>query len=326
MAKIGIKNYQKALEGSQLAIMSDEELKKVVNEIVLFARTTPEQKLRIVRSLKENNKVVAMMGDGVNDAPALRESDIGIVVKTASDLAKENAEMVLLDSNFITIVRAVEEGRAIFENIKKVVFYLLSHSFIEMILISGSLFFRLPLPITAVQILWVNLFQDSLPAMALAFESKEKNLMSQLPRQKDSPIIDNQMKFLLVIAGFFGPLFLFLLIIGGVKGFLPFHFSQTLVFATLGVISLFFAFAARSLRQAFHYQFWQNPFLICALTISLSLLVLAIYWPPLQFLLKTEPLGWREWFLVIALAILNLLAVELVKKLLLLRKNSLRYN
>ena len=326
MAKIGVKNYQKALEGSQLVEMSDEELKKTVNEIVLFARTTPEQKLRIVRSLKENNKVVAMMGDGVNDAPALREADIGIVVKTASDLAKENAEMVLLDSNFITIVQAVEEGRAIFENIKKVIFYLLSHSFIEMILISCSLFFRLPLPITAVQILWINLFQDSLPAIALAFEPKEKNLMTQPPRQKESPIIDNQMKFLLVIAGFFGPLFLFLLIIGGIKGFLPFYFSQTLVFATLGVISLFFAFAARSLKQAFHYQFWQNHFLIGALAISLFLLVLSIYWPPLQFFLKTEPLGWKEWFLVIILAILTLLSIELFKKLLLLRKNNLQYN
>lgn len=326
MAKIGIKNYQKALDGSQLAAMSDEELKKKVEEIVLFARTTPEQKLRIVKSLKENNKVVAMMGDGVNDAPALKEADIGIVVRTASDLAKESAEMVLLDSNFSTIVRAIEEGRAIFENIKKATFYLLSHSFIEIILIIGSLFFRLPLPITAVQILWINLFQDSLPAIALAFEPKEKNLMAQPPRQKNSPIIDGQMKFLLVVAGFLGPFFLFLLIMGGNKGFLPFHFSQTLVFAALGVISLFFVFASRSLKQAFRYQFWENPPLIGALAIGLFLLLLAIYWPPLQFFLKTEPLGWKEWFLVIILSILNLLAVELIKKLLLLRKNNLQYN
>jgi P-type Ca2+ transporter type 2C len=326
MAKIGIKDYQKALEGSQLATMSDEELRKKVGEIVLFARTTPEQKLRIVKSLKENNKVVAMMGDGVNDAPALREADIGIVVKTASDLAKESAEMVLLDSNFATIVQAIEEGRAIFENIKKATFYLLSHSFIEIILIGCSLFFRLPLPITAVQILWINLFQDSLPAIALAFEPKEKNLMAQMPRHKKSPIIDGQMKILLVFAGFLGPLFLFLLILGGVKGFLPFRFSQTLVFATLGIISLFLVLASRSLKQAFRYQFWQNPFLIGALVIGLFLLLTAIYWPPLQFFLKTKPLAWQEWSLIIGLSILNLLAIELIKKLLLLRGNGLQYN
>lgn len=325
MSKIGLKNGQ-ALEGSQLALMTDQELEKAVGQVVLFARTTPEQKLRIVKSLKKNNEIVAMMGDGVNDAPALKEADIGIVVKTASDLAKESAEMILLDSNFATIVHAVEEGRAIFENIKKATFYLLAHSFIEIILITCSLLFHLPLPITAVQILWINLFQDSLPAIALAFEPKEKNLMTEKPRNKKSPIIDQQMKFLLVVVGFLSPLLLFFLIIGGVKGFLPFHFSQTLVFAALGIISLFFVLSSRSLKEAFRFQFWQNPPLMGALTIGLFLLLMAIYWPPLQFFLKTEPLNMQEWFLVISLCILNLLTMELLKKFWLLRKKSLSYN
>ncbi len=323
ISKLGIKNHQRVLEGSQLEKMSDKELKTMVPEVVLFARTTPEQKLRIVRILKENGEVVAMMGDGVNDAPALKEADIGIVVKTASDLAKESAEMVLLDSNFATIVHAIEEGRAIFENIKKATFYLLSLSFVEIILIGGSLLFRLPLPITAVQILWVNFFQDSLPAIALAFEPKERYLMTELPRKKQAPIIDSQMKILLMAVGFMAPLFLSLLILIGFKGFLSFHFSQTLVFAGLGIISLLVVLASRSLRQAFRLQFWQNPFLIVALAIGSFLLLMAIYWPPLQFFLKTQPLKWNEWLLIGTLSILNLLVLELIKKFLLLRKNRL---
>lgn len=321
ISKLGIKNHQKALEGKQLEEMNDEELKKIVDEVVLFARTTPEQKLKIVRSLKENGEVVAMMGDGVNDAPALKEADIGIVVKTASDLAKETADMVLLDSNFATIVHAIEEGRAIFENIKKATFYLLSHSFIEMILIGGSLLFRLPLPITAVQILWVNLFQDSLPAIALAFEPKEKGLMKELPRQKQAPIINKQMKSLLITVGLLGPFFLFLLILVSLKGFLFFQFSQTLIFAALGIISLLVVLASRSLRQAFRFQFWQNLPLVGAFSVSLLLLLMAIYWPPLQFFLQTQPLGWNEWVLIGALGLLNLLILELIKKFLLVRKN-----
>ncbi len=320
--RLGVKDHQRVLEGSQLEEMDDEELKKVVPEIVLFARTTPEQKLRIVRSLKENNEVVAMMGDGVNDAPALKEADIGIVVKTASDLAKESAEMVLLDSNFATIVHAVEEGRAIFENIKKATFYLLSHSFVEIILIGGSLLFRLPLPITAVQILWVNLFQDSLPAIALAFEPKERYLMTELPRKKHAPIIDSQMKILLVTVGFMAPFFLSLLILIGFRGFLSFHFSRTLVFAGLGIISLLVVLASRSLKQAFRFQFWQNLPLVGALLVGLFLLLMAIYWPPLQFFLQTQPLKWKEWLLIGTLSVLNLLVLELTKKFLLLRKKE----
>ena len=320
LKKLGIEDHQKALEGSQLEKMSFEELKKAVKEIILFARTTPEQKLKIVQALRENGEVVAMMGDGVNDAPALKQADIGIVVRTASDLARETSEMVLLDSNFATIVHAVEEGRSIFENIKKATFYLLSHSFMEIILISSSLLFRLPLPITAAQILWINLFQDSFPAIALAFEPKEKGLMNESPRKKDAPIIDSQMKILLLFVGIIGPGFLTMLVIASLKRFLPFYFSQTLVFAALAVISMFVVLASRSLRRAFRHNLAQNPPLIWALMASLTLLLLAIYWPPLQLLLQTQPLGLKEWFLVLTLGILNLLAIELIKQFLLIRR------
>ena len=321
LKKLGIEDHQRVLEGEQLEKMNLEQLKKIVSRVVLFARTTPEQKLKIVQALRENGEVVAMMGDGVNDAPALKQADIGIVVRTATDLARETSEMVLLDSNFATVVHAIEEGRNIFENIKKATFYLLSHSFMEIILISSSLLFRLPLPITAAQILWINLFQDSFPAIALAFEPKEKGLMDESPRKKDAPIIDSQMKILLLFVGIIGPGFLTLLVIASLKRFLPFYFSQTLVFAALAVISMFVVLASRSLRRAFRHNLAQNPPLIWALMASLTLLLLAIYWPPLQLLLQTQPLGLKEWFLVVTLGVLNLLALELIKQFLFLRRS-----
>jgi len=321
LKKLGFEDHQKVLEGKDLEKMNFEELKKVVGKILLFARTTPEQKLKIVQALKENGEVVAMMGDGVNDAPALKKADIGIVVEGASDLAKENADMVLLDSNFTTIVQAVEEGRLIFENIKKANLYLFSHSFVEIILIGSSLLFRLPLPITAAQILWINMFQDTLPAIALAFEGKEEGLMSEPPRHKETPIIDTQIKILLLFIGIISPIFLTTLVIASLKGFLPFHFSQTLIFTALGVISMFVVFACRSLRQSFRYDLRQNPSLIGALLASLSLLLMAIYLPPFQLLLQTQPLGFKEWLWVVMLGILNLLALELIKQFLFLRKS-----
>ncbi|MBM3205437.1 HAD-IC family P-type ATPase [Candidatus Shapirobacteria bacterium] len=323
LRKLGLDDHQQALEGQALQKMSFEDLKKKVGEIVLFARTTPEQKLKIVQALKEQGEVVAMMGDGVNDAPALKQADIGIVVKTASDLSRETAEMVLLDSDFATIVHAVEEGRSIFETIKKVTLYLLSHSFIEIILISGSLLFRLPLPLTAAQILWINLFQDSFPAMALAFEPQEKDLMRQKPRSRQAPIIDLQIKTLLLLVAFLSPAFLTILLVASLKGLLPFHFSQTLVFATLGVISMFVVLACRSLKRAFRYDLFKNPSLIGALGISLILLLMAIYWPPLQVLLKTQSLPLKEWAWIVLFGFLNLLAVELMKLFFILKRRSL---
>ena len=237
-----------------------------------------------------------------------------------TEVAKEVADIVLLTDDFSVIVAAVEEGRAILDNIRKVVTYLLSDSFSEIMLISASMLAGFPLPVTAVQILWINLIEDGLPNVALAFEPKEKFLMAQPPRLKKTLIIDGQMKILLSLVGFLGPFFLFLLILSGNKGFLPFHFSQTLVFAALGLISSLVVLSARSLRQAFYYRFWQNPYLIGALLVSLFLLLVAIYWPPLQLLLQTQPLGWSEWFLIIILGVLNLLTLELSKKFLLLKK------
>ena len=294
--------------------MTEKDLEEKVEDVVLFARTTPEQKLRIVKALKANKEVVAMMGDGVNDAPALKQADIGIVVGESSDVAKQTADIVLLDSNFATVIHAIEGGRAIFENIKKVVLYLLSDGFSEVILIGGSLLLRLPLPVTAVQILWVNLVQDSFPAIALAFEGKEKGIMKEPPRLKDAPILNNELKFLIFVIGIFTNLVLLGLFYLLSKGYLYLLDIRTVMFVALGIDSLFVVFACRSLRQPiFRYNPFSNKILSLSVLVGLILILGAVYLPFLQKLLGTHFLGIREWIFLLSLGIFNLLAIEITK-------------
>jgi Ca2+-transporting ATPase len=309
------------MEGAELEKISQGELKKKVGEIVLFARTDPEQKLKIVDALKEGEEVVAMMGDGVNDAPALKEADIGIVVGEASDVAKETADIVLLDSKFATIVHAIEEGRAIFENIKKVIVYLLSDSFTEVILIGGSLVMGLPLPLTAAQILWVNLVEDTFPSIALAFEPGEKEVMEEPPRERTAPILDAEMKALIFIIGLFTDLILLGLYYVLFRGAFPLSFIRTIIFAALAIDSLFYVFSCRSLRKTI---FQRNPLGNKVLNISVLLgllfLLAAIYLPFLQVFLKTHALGFKEWFLIFTLGVFEILAIEITKWIFISRK------
>jgi len=313
------------MEGRELEKITDEQLKKKVNEVVLFARTTPKQKLKIVEALKKNGEVVAMTGDGVNDAPAVKMADIGIVMGEASDVAKETADMVLLDSNFKTIVAAVETGRTIFENIRKVVLYLLSDSFTEVILIGGSLLLGLPLPVSAVQILWVNLVEDALPAMALAFEKGEKGLMKEPPRKKGTPILNTELKTLIFIIGILNDLLLLVLFGWLLRGFLHLHHIRTVIFVALGINSLFYVFACRSLRRPFfRYRLWDNWFLNFSVLSGFALLFLAVYFPPLQTLLKTHPLDLKEWVLLVSIGLFNFFAIELTKWVFIIRQKEVK--
>jgi len=172
---------EQVMEGHELEKITEEELKERIGKVVVFTRINPEQKLKIIQALQEKEEVVAMTGDGVNDAPALKKADIGVVVESASAVAKETADMVLLDSNFATIVAAVEEGRGIFVNLRKILLYLLSDAFAEVVLVLGSMVLGLPLPITAAQILWINLVDDGLPDFALTLEPKPADLMRRKP-------------------------------------------------------------------------------------------------------------------------------------------------
>jgi Ca2+-transporting ATPase len=325
LKKLGFKldSQTQIIEGKELEKLSEKELAKIVGEVVLFARTNPEQKLKIVQALKDNHEVVAMTGDGVNDAPALKQADIGIVVGEASDVAKEAADIILLDSNFATIVRAIEEGRNIFENIRKVVLYLLSDSFTEVILIGGSLLLKLPLPVTAVQILWVNLIEDGLPAMALAFEPEEKGLMTEPPRLRKTPILGQELKILIFIIGIFTDLILLALFYWLLKGFLHLHYIQTVMFVALGINSLFYVFACRSLRRPiFRYNPFANQFLNLSVLFGFLLLFLAVFFSPLHFLLRTHSLGIHEWLFLLGIGFFNFLAIELTKWVFLIRQKK----
>jgi len=320
LRKLGLEAKGKSIEGEALSKLEGEEYQAQVGRTILFARTSPEEKLNIVQALQSKGKVVAMTGDGVNDAPALKAADIGIVVNDASDVSKQTADMVLLDSNFATVIAAVREGRVIFENIKKVVLYLLSHSFTEVILIGGSIIVGLPLPVTAVQILWVNLVEDSLPGIALAYEPEEGQVMNQPPRKKRAPILDGELKLLIFVIGILTDVTLLGLFYYLSRGGFHLHYVQTVMFAALAIDSPFICLASRSLKKsAFRTNFFANRFLIFALGVSFLLLLAAIYWPPLQRLLNTHPLGLNEWLFLFGLGLFNFAAIEAAKWVFLLR-------
>lgn len=327
MANLGfpVTDAQQVMEGDELARIPAEELAEKVADVVLFARVSPSQKVKIVDALKSGGEVVAMTGDGVNDAPALSSADIGVVVGEASEVAKETADMVLLDSNFATITAAIEEGRVIFENVRKVVLYLLSGSFTEIILIGGALLLGLPLPLLAAQILWVNLIEDGLPSVALAFEPGEREVMREPPRQRQEPLFNLEMKVIIIIIALITSLVLLGLFVWLYRSGMDFFRVRTIIFVAMGLDSLYFVFAVRSLRK----NLWQknpfsNRFLVAAVAVGILLLLAAIHLPPLQLLLRTQPLTLSEWGIIFALGILKISAVEAAKWAFIVRRRRVR--
>jgi len=193
----------KVIEGKELDHMDDATLMRQVAEIDLFARVTPVHKLRIIAALQKRGDVVAMTGDGVNDAPALKRADIGMSLGSGTEVARSASDLVLLDNNFRTIVGAIEQGRIVFNNIRTVIVYLLSDSFSHVILITGAIFLNLPLPLLPAQILWSNLITDGPPNLALTQEPGDPSLMRRRPRKKDEPLINFEMKVLILFVGIF---------------------------------------------------------------------------------------------------------------------------
>lgn len=303
------------LEGDELEKMSDQELREVIDSVVLFARTNPEQKLKIVEALKAKGHVVAMTGDGVNDAPALKRADIGLVVNEASEVSKETADMVLLDSNFETIVHAIEEGRAVYDNFKRIIVYLLADAFAEVLVVVVSLLLGWPLPLIAVQILWINLLSDGLPNLALTVEPEEEGLLQRPPRLSNDGLIDRvviTLVFLISVGAAIMTLLAFRFYWNGTLYSL--ELARTVAFAMLGVNSLFYVFSSRSLEQPiWKVNFFRNPLLLLAVGIGFMLQGLVIYWPILQGIFRTVPIGLPEWSLVISASMVLIVVVEGVK-------------
>jgi len=307
---------ENVLEGKELEVISEAELQKRINDIVLFTRVLPHQKLKIVKALQEKGEIVAMTGDGINDTLALKKADIGVVVGSGTEVAKEIGDLILLDNNFKTIVAAIEEGRLIFLNIKKVVGYVLSNSFAEIILIFGSMLLNFPTPLTVVQILWIHLICDGPPDILLGFEPKEKGMMREKPKDiKREKILSASMKFTIgVVSLTTGLLTLFLFwYFRNKTGDLT--LARTVAFATIAIVSLVYIFSFKNLDKSIikTENFFKNKYLFLGVIYGYLLIFAAIYLPALNRILGTSPLKPVYWLWIFGVALFVTLLVELIK-------------
>ncbi len=305
-----------ALTGEELDRMDDEELYQKVENTPVYARVSPEHKLRIVRAWRRRGEVVAMTGDGVNDAPAVKEADIGIAMGiTGTDVTKEVSDMVVTDDNFASIVAAVEEGRGIYDNIKKFIHYLLSCNAGEILVMFISSLIGWPVPLLPIHILWVNLVTDGLPALALGVDPVDPHIMQRPPRKPNEGVITKQRAVLMLSQGAFIAFcsllaFAFVLFIEK-EGLAR---ARTAAFIVLACSQLFHSFNCRNKEESlFKIGFLTNKKLILATVVSFGLQMAAVYVPFLQRVFKTEPLGAFDWFLVIAISSFPFWAMEIVK-------------
>jgi P-type Ca2+ transporter type 2C len=303
------------ITGEELDKLSDEEFVKQLKDIKVYARVTPAHKLKIVAAWQRHGEVVAMTGDGVNDAPALKAADIGIAVGSATDVTKETADMVLIDCDFSVIIEAIRQGRIIFHNIKKVIVYLLADAFSEVVLVLGSLLMGLPLPVTAAQILWINLVTDGFPAAALTVEKSHDNVMQEKPRPKKAPILDKEMKALIFIIGVVIDLILLSLFFYLNKlDLFEIGYIRTIIFTALGLDSLIYVFSCKSLQHSiFKSKIFNNRFLLVAVLVGFLIQLSALYVPQLANIFNFSFLGPHEWLLVFSLAFMKLVLIEFTK-------------
>lgn len=309
------------IDGDALALLPDHKLAERIASLRVYARMAPKDKLRIVDAWQAHNAVVAMTGDGVNDAPALRSADIGIALGSGTDLAKETAGIVLLDDDFRTIVEAVREGRMIIENIRKVVLYLLSDSFSAVIIILGSMLAGLPLPLAAPQILWVNLIADGFPHLALAVDPEEEDLLRRRPRRKGNPLVSRDLLSLALLSSLITgavTLGIFALIWSTTSNF---ALARTAAFATLGITSVLYIFSLRAMRRPMIAQNpFRNPWLVVAVVAGLAIQILAVSHPVLQRLLGTVDLNAFHWMTVFFTAVVVTGLIEVAKIVVFIRK------
>ncbi len=307
------------LTGVELERLSDDELFERVPRVAVFARVAPEHKLRIVKPHQRHGSVVAMTGDGVNDAPALKQSDIGVAMgRNGTDVARESADMILADDNFATIVAAVEEGRAVFDNIRKFVAFLLTGNLAEVLVLFLAMLAGLPIPLLPVHILWINLVTDGLPAVALGFEPAERSVMRRHPRGRSEGLFDNSLVFRII--GFAVIIAVACLVVF-VAALRPtsnqpadLDRARTLVFVSLSLAQVFFVLSIRAGKHAaFSVSQWSNPRLIGAVVIATAMQLVVVYVPALSQFFHTSVLGVVDLITALLVACAGFTAAEIVK-------------
>ncbi|MBI2612823.1 HAD-IC family P-type ATPase [Candidatus Kaiserbacteria bacterium] len=299
-----------SIEGAELTSLSEAEFAQRLPKLRVIARVSPLDKVRIVRALRKAGEIVAMTGDGVNDAPSIKEADVGVAMGSGTEVARSVADLVLLDDNFETIAAAVDEGRQIMSNIRKVVVYLLSTVMDELTLIGGALIAGVALPLNALQILWVNFFSDSFPAVAFAFE-KGIDGLSVRARPSKRQLFDPLMRFLVLVVGLSSSALLLALYLSLLYAGYEEELVRTFIFACFGSYTLFVAFSVKSLEKSiFSYSPFSNLYLVGGIGIGIVLMLAALYVPFLQSLFGTVALPPLWLLAVLAVGALNILAIE----------------
>ncbi len=331
-------NHQ-VLSSTELNELSDEQLMQQVEYTDVFARVSPEHKMRIVDALRDDGEVVAMTGDGVNDAPSIKRANIGVAMGiTGTDVAKESADMVLTDDNYASIVSAVEQGRIIYDNIRKFVFFLISSNVAEIMIIFLATLAGLPAPLTVIQLLWLNLLTDGAPALALAMEKGDPAIMERPPRPPSEPIINRTMRLGItiqtiaqtgVVLGAFVVGLLWHLEAGALipAGMNPLMYllqhdwigvdvqsAETMAFVTLSLCELFRAYTVRSERLSiFKLGVFSNKYMQYAVGLSIILLIIVVSVPFLQPIFNTHFPNLREWGVILSFALVPAAAEEVTK-------------
>ncbi len=310
-----IKEGGLVLTGKEIEKMNDGELLQELKKVRVFARILPEQKLRISKILQKNGEIIAMTGDGVNDAPALQAANIGIAVENGTEVAKEASDMVLLDSDFSVIAESIKEGRRIVDNLKKIVAYLLSTSFSEVFLIGGALLAGFPLPILPGQVLWSNIIEEGLMNFAFVFEPGESDLMKRDPRDSGTKtVLTDDIKKMIAIISIITGLFLIGLYYFLLRFDLAIEEVRTIMFVAVSLDSIFFTLSLKSLtRPIWKEEIFSNIYLIISLCVSVLLLLVAVFFNPIRDMLSLVELSHRELLFLCGVGLFNLILIELVK-------------
>jgi Ca2+-transporting ATPase len=326
--KIDLLDDRQIVSGAELEAMTIPELSQRVEKIAVYARVDPAHKVKIINALKERGHIVAMTGDGVNDAPAVKRADIGISMGiSGTDVTKEASDMILADDNFATIVSAIREGRLIFDNLKKFILFLLSCNISEVLIMFLTMLAGLPLPLLPIQILWINLVTDGLPALALGVDPPDPDLMKRPPRSIKESIVGREHLKQISWQGLLmtlGAIFAFLAILiykkvpltlaNGAAFRDEIAIAQTATFTTMVLVQLFHSLNYRSeIFSLFSSHTFKNYFLLLAVAGSILLQLAVMYVPPLKLIFKTTSLGQTEWLIVLIAVLLPILIIDRIK-------------